>query len=95
MSDNDAKDVEMTPTKLAAHLGVSRFAAYRKMSRIQRSHPGVIVRKGRTLVASARALAGHIDGLRPSRLELEVARLRSEVAERRGRVDALARGARP
>lgn len=84
-------DVEMTATKLAGHLGVSRFSAYRKMVRLGRSHPHLVARRGRTLVASARMLALHVDGLRPSRLQQEVAILRAELVELRSRVDALVR----
>jgi hypothetical protein len=81
-------DLQVTPSVLAEQMGWSRFRAYREMLRIERAFPGVVRRQGNRLVADESKIAPHIHGFKPSRLELEVRRLRAELQELGQRLDA-------
>jgi len=86
-------DLDITPTLLAeqmggAEKGWSRFRAYRKMLEIEAAFPGVVRRgKGRQLLASAKALAPHVEGMRESTSDREVRLLRLRVQELEARMD--------
>jgi hypothetical protein len=85
------RDTEVTAGTLAKWLGISRYAATRKLHQVAKLRPDIIHRRGRTLWAFASELTPYVPGLKDTPLHASVRGLAAQVRELERRMDAMVR----